>query len=145
MLSRRAQKNMSWFLNKYQRQLKNQQADGPPAIDLATAENWLIRDEVLSILKAAAATDLSPLRLSYASGLGGPKDLLAATSEFFNHFFAPRRTVVPAHLVAGAGCSSILETLLHDICDDGDGILIEGPMWGKSLLPKPQELDLSSD
>ncbi len=135
MLSHRAQKNMSWFLNKYQRQLKNQQADGPAAIDMATAENWLIREEVLSIFQAAAVADLTPQQLSYASGLGGPKDLLTVASEFFNHFFTPKRAVVPAHIVTGAGCSSILESLLHDICDDGDGLLIEAPMWGKSDFP----------
>jgi histidinol-phosphate/aromatic aminotransferase/cobyric acid decarboxylase-like protein len=56
--------------------------------------------------------------------------LLAALAAFFNHFFSPKVAVEPQHVVTGPGCSAVLDTLLHDICDDGDGILLAVPMWG---------------
>ena len=73
---------------------------------------------------------LKEKHLSYAGGLGGTPELLAAISRFFNHFFSPKIPVRPEHVVTGPGCSAVLDTLINDICDDGDGLLVSAPMWG---------------
>jgi aspartate/methionine/tyrosine aminotransferase len=134
MLSRRARENNAWFLEQFKRPLQRQGSNSQSNIDLATAENWLIRPELLKLLKRNCKANLTEQHLSYAAGLGGTKDLLEAVSGFVNHFFAPIVAVLPEHVVTGAGCSSVLDTLLNDLCDDGDGVLVLSPMWGMKNL-----------
>ncbi|KAK7178676.1 hypothetical protein PSPO01_15284 [Paraphaeosphaeria sporulosa] len=100
------------------------------SIDLATAENWLIRSDLLELLRENFWNHLELKHLSYAGGLGGPPELLAALAKFYNCFFEPSNPVEPDHLVVGPGSSSIIDTLINDICDDGDGLLVAAPMWG---------------
>ncbi|KAL2759317.1 hypothetical protein ACRALDRAFT_2038215 [Sodiomyces alcalophilus JCM 7366] len=130
MLSRRARENNAWFLEQFKRPLRRQGSKSPSNIDLATAENWLIRPEILSLLKRNTKNDLRAAHLSYAGGLGGTKELLGSMSTFFNHFFSPSAPVMPEHIVTGPGCSSVLDTLINDLCDEGDGLLVMAPMWG---------------
>nr|A0A1U9YHZ6.1 RecName: Full=Aminotransferase verI; AltName: Full=Verticillin biosynthesis cluster protein I [Clonostachys rogersoniana]AQZ42161.1 putative aminotransferase [Gliocladium sp.] len=130
MLSRRARESNAWFLERFKRPLGRQGSKSNTNIDLATAENWLIRPEILSALKRNLQADFQSSHLSYAPGLGGTPELLSAISTFFNHFFSPTIPVAPEHIVTGAGCSSVLDTLINDICDDGDGLLVAAPYWG---------------
>lgn len=130
MLSLRAREGNAWFLEQFKRPLQRQGSSSPSNIDLATAENWLIRPEILKLLKQNCRAGLTEKHLSYAGGLGGTRELLQAISGFLNHFFSPKIAVLPDHIVAGAGCSSVLDTLLNDICDEGDGMLVTAPMWG---------------
>ncbi|KAH0490129.1 hypothetical protein TgHK011_001612 [Trichoderma gracile] len=130
MLSRRATEKNAWFLEQFKRPLARQGSKDASKIDMATAENWLLRPEILSMLKGNCATGLKEEHLSYASGLGGTSELLGSLSVFFNHFFSPRTPVRPEHIVTGTGCSSVLDTLINDICDEGDGLLVTAPMWG---------------
>ncbi|KAF4231159.1 hypothetical protein CNMCM6805_000248 [Aspergillus fumigatiaffinis] len=67
--------------------------------------------------------------LSYSQELGGPPGLLNVSASFFNRFFSPQVAVLPEHIVTSTGCASILETLVFSICDSGDGLLLETPMW----------------
>ncbi|KAL6695440.1 PLP-dependent transferase [Trichoderma pleuroticola] len=130
MLSRRAIDNNTWFQEQFKRPLARQGSKNTSTIDMATAENWLIRPEVLSILKRNCAQALKEEHLSYANGLGGTPELLESLSTFFNHFFSPMVPIQPEHIVTGTGCSAVLDTLIHDICDTGDGLLVTAPMWG---------------
>lgn len=130
MLSRRAQEKNEWFLERFKRPLKRQGTKDKSNIDLATAENWLIRPEVISCLKRNLQADFEKNNLSYAPGLGGTPELLSAVSTFFNKFFSPIIPVEPEHVVTSAGCSAVLDTLINDICDDGDGLLVAAPYWG---------------
>uniref|UniRef100_A0A8H7K2W8 Aminotransferase class I/classII large domain-containing protein n=1 Tax=Bionectria ochroleuca TaxID=29856 RepID=A0A8H7K2W8_BIOOC len=130
MLSRRARENNEWFLERFKRPLSRQGSKSKFNIDLATAENWLIRPEILSLLKQNFQADFQSNNLSYAPGLGGTPELLSAASSFFNHFFSPAIPVQPKHLVTSAGCSAVIDTLINDICDDGDGLLVATPYWG---------------
>jgi aspartate/methionine/tyrosine aminotransferase len=99
-------------------------------VNMMTAENWSIRDELVDQYKALFNQHLSPRHLSYADGMGGDAELLQAASDFFNRVFTAHSRVEPAHVVVGAGCSSLLENLLYDICEPGEGVLIETPFWG---------------
>ncbi|KAM0255923.1 hypothetical protein ACHAQJ_005324 [Trichoderma viride] len=131
MLSRRAVENNSWFLEQFKRPLARQGSKSASSIDMATAENWLIRPEMLSLLKQNLNRTLQEEHLSYANGLGGTTELLDGISIFFNTFFSPRMLVRPEHIVTGTGCSAVLDTLINDICDEGDGLLVTAPMWGE--------------
>jgi gliotoxin/aspirochlorine biosynthesis aminotransferase len=130
MLSSRARHDNAWFLEQFKRPLGRQGSKSASNIDLATAENWLLRPEILPLLKKNIQSDLTTEHLSYSSGLGGSSELLGAVSAFYNHFFSPKVPVRPEHVVTGAGCSAVLDTLIHDICDEGDGLLVATPMWG---------------
>ncbi|CAH0047600.1 unnamed protein product [Clonostachys solani] len=130
MLSRGARESNEWFLERFKRPLSRQGSKSKSNIDLATAENWLIRPEILSSLKKNFQVDFQSNHLSYAPGLGGTPELLSAASSFFNHFFSPAIPVEPKHIVTSAGCSAVIDTLINDICDDGDGLLVATPYWG---------------
>ncbi|KGO40682.1 Pyridoxal phosphate-dependent transferase, major region, subdomain 2 [Penicillium expansum] len=97
---------------------------------MMTAENWLARFELIDAFKRHIENNLSPYHLSYADGLGGDVELLQAAAEFFNRYFHPHTPVKSQHIVTGAGCSSLLEAVLYDVCEPGDGVLIETPFWG---------------
>jgi aspartate/methionine/tyrosine aminotransferase len=116
-------------MEQFKRALSRQGSQSASNIDLATAENWLIRPEMLQILQKNCKFFLKEKHLSYAGGLGGTPELLAAISRFFNHFFSPKIPVRPEHVVTGPGCSAVLDTLINDICDDSDGLLVSAPMW----------------
>ncbi|KAF2092843.1 PLP-dependent transferase [Rhizodiscina lignyota] len=130
MLSRRARENNAWFLEQFKRPLSRQKSKTPSSIDLATAENWLIRSEILSLFRRNGNAGLKLKHLSYSGGLGGTPELLGGLAKFFNHFFTPEIPVRPEHIVVGPGCSAVLDTLINDICDEGDGLLVTAPMWG---------------
>ena len=131
MLSRRATEKNAWFLEQFKRPLARQGSKDASNIDMATAENWLLRPEILSMLKRNCVTGLEEEHLSYATGLGGTSELLESLSIFFNHFFSPSVPVRPEHIVTGTGLSAVLDTLINDICDEGDGLLVTAPMWGE--------------
>ncbi|KAL6862023.1 PLP-dependent transferase [Trichoderma novae-zelandiae] len=130
MLSRRATEKNAWFLEQFKRPLARQGSKDASNIDMATAENWLLRPEILSTLKRNCVVGLREEHLSYASGLGGTSELLESLARFFNRFFLPWIPVRPEHIVTGTGCSAVLDTLINDICDEGDGLLVTAPMWG---------------
>ncbi|KAF7154855.1 hypothetical protein CNMCM5623_003113 [Aspergillus felis] len=128
-LAHRSRENIQWFTNKHMRQVSRLNAK-QHRVNMMTAENWSVRDELVDQYKALFAQHLSPRHLSYADGMGGDAELLQAASDFFNRVFAAHSRVDPAHVVVGAGCSSLLENLLYDICEPGEGVLIETPFWG---------------
>ncbi|KAF5581612.1 1-aminocyclopropane-1-carboxylate synthase 1 [Fusarium pseudocircinatum] len=101
-------------------------------IDLATAENWLIRPELQRLYKEAIQRHLTEDHLSYAQGFGGDASLLASAADFFNTYFKPLSPVLSEHIVATPGATSCLDSLLFSICDEGDIVLVPAPYW--SLL-----------
>ncbi|UKZ72381.1 putative secondary metabolism biosynthetic enzyme [Trichoderma virens FT-333] len=124
----RASRNLAWFLKKHAGHMARMEAK-QPQIDLMTAENWIMRDALTVLYKDYISAGLSTKSLSYADGLGGDPALLQATAEFFNRHFKPVIAVKPEHIVTGAGCSAILDNMLYDVCDRGDGVLVEAPFW----------------
>ncbi|KAF2179236.1 PLP-dependent transferase [Zopfia rhizophila CBS 207.26] len=100
-----------------------------PNIDLSTAENWLLRSELIGICKDAVVKDLTARCFSYPRGFSGDPDLLDAYSKFFNTYFKPHKPVQPSHLATAPGAMACIDTLLYNICDPGDGVLIPGPYW----------------
>ncbi|KAI9875171.1 MAG: hypothetical protein M1830_008791 [Pleopsidium flavum] len=132
-LSQRAQSNLSWFNVQYGHQITRLSSSAVP-IDLMTAENWLMRDTLVENYKTYLSKHLCPKHLSYSDGWGGDKALLQAAADAFSFMFQAHTPVLPSHIVVGSGCSSILEGLLYDVCEEGEGLLVEAPFWGLYLL-----------
>ncbi|GIJ83165.1 hypothetical protein Asppvi_001684 [Aspergillus pseudoviridinutans] len=125
MLSHRAKRSLSWLSGHPSAE------PGYPngVLEMDKAENWLVRPDVLPIIKDAVSSNLKYQHLSYSQELGGPPELLHISASFFNRFFSPQVAVLPEHIVTGTGCASILESLIFSICDAGDALLLEAPMW----------------
>ncbi|OJD20832.1 hypothetical protein ACJ73_07834 [Blastomyces percursus] len=77
-----------------------QEASDPSVIDLSADENCLLREELLESL-----------------------------ATFFNNYFNPFISVKAEHIVVSAGVESCLDSLLYNICDPEDGVLMPGPCW----------------
>ncbi|KAJ5389309.1 putative inactive 1-aminocyclopropane-1-carboxylate synthase-like protein 2 [Penicillium cataractarum] len=125
MLSGRMKRSLSWLSDH----ASDEQTHPKGVLEMDKAENWLVRPDILPIIKEAVSLNLKKQDLSYSQGLGGPPELLNASASFFNRFFTPHVAVLPEHIVTSTGCASILETLIFSICDAGDGLLLETPMW----------------
>lgn len=123
-------------------------------IDLSVAENWLIREEVLGIgklaiekhfdgqvssrivfisLQNATDADDSFQHLSMPTEFWGNPRLLKLLANLFNNYFAPKTPVQQAHIAVSSGAATCLDTLLWNICNEGDGVLIPGPYWSMYL------------
>ncbi|KAF1998234.1 PLP-dependent transferase [Amniculicola lignicola CBS 123094] len=98
-------------------------------IDLSTAENWLIRTELMEICKDAITQRLNKQHFSYPRGFSGNPDLLEAYASIFNNYFHPHTPIVPSHISTAPGASGCIDALLYNICDPGDGVMIPGPYW----------------
>lgn len=98
-------------------------------IDLASAENWLIRPELIEICKEAIANNLKPENLSYPRAFAGFPEVLDAFAAFLNSHFNPKIPVEISHLATAPGAATCIDTLLYNVCDPGDGVLVPGPYW----------------
>ncbi|KAI0508609.1 PLP-dependent transferase [Xylaria bambusicola] len=108
---------------------REQQSAETSPIDLSTSENWLIRGELINLYKNAVQDNLSSQHLSYPDGFNGDSGLTRALAEFFNSWFSPVIPVEVPHLAVAPGAAFALDTLLYNICDPSDGILISTPSW----------------
>jgi aspartate/methionine/tyrosine aminotransferase len=109
-------------------------------IDLASAENWLIRPEVIVICKEAISSQLTPQSFLYPRAFAGFPEVLDAFSEFFNARFNPKIKIETSHLATAPGAASCVDAVLYNICNPGDGVLVPGPYWSKfpqSVLEPP--------
>ena len=120
----------------------------PNSVDLATAENWVLRSELVDLCKEAVAQKLTtkvgllrPLDrsllimgqdFSYQPGFGGDLAVLEAFATFLNSNFRPSVKVLADHVATTSGAGNAIDALIHTICDDGDGVLIPGPCWSSS-------------
>ncbi|KAJ8069767.1 hypothetical protein OCU04_000185 [Sclerotinia nivalis] len=98
-------------------------------IDLASAENWLIRPELIEICKEAIVNNLKPEDLSYPRAFAGFPEILDSFAAFLNSHFNPKIQVEVSHIATAPGAASCIDALLYNVCDPGDGILVPGPYW----------------
>lgn len=98
-------------------------------LDLATAENHLIRAELVELCKEIINEKLAPDALSYPSGFSGEPYLLHSLANFFNRYFEPHVHVDAGHIVAGPGATACLTSLLFSICDAGDAVIVPEFYW----------------
>ncbi|KAF2128308.1 PLP-dependent transferase [Dothidotthia symphoricarpi CBS 119687] len=127
-LSSRMQKPVSAILPKIAATI-SERTSTTPKIDLATAENWLLRPEILDICKEAVQSSLTLAHLSYPAGFGGDPKLQATLATFFNKYFNPVSEVRTQDIAVTPGASNCLDSLLFSICEVGDSILVVAPYW----------------
>ena len=133
-LSGRMSGNVETIMPKIMGTLSERTADirqKPAAIDLATAENHLLRQELVELCRDAIAEKLIPEAFSYPRGFGGDPALLEATSSFMNNYFKPHLPVEPNHVVTAAGATACLDSLLFSLCDPDDSVLVAAPFWSE--------------
>ncbi|KAG6135952.1 putative secondary metabolism biosynthetic enzyme [Claviceps purpurea] len=99
-------------------------------VDLSTAENQLLMEELLPEFQAAFdASTWSSQELAYSEGVGGCPKVRGLIADLVNSHFQPHAQVDKSHIVLGAGGCFALNALIEAICDPGDGILIAAPYW----------------
>ncbi|PVI02650.1 1-aminocyclopropane-1-carboxylate synthase 7 [Periconia macrospinosa] len=128
-LSQRGWSNVEAIMPKIKGAVEQRQIPNNTNIDLSTAENWLIRPELMEICYEAIVQDLEEKHFSYPRGFSGDPSLLSAYAHIFNTYFRPHTPVLPAHLATAPGAASCIDALLYNICEPGDGILLPGPYW----------------
>ncbi|KAL1856868.1 putative secondary metabolism biosynthetic enzyme [Diaporthe australafricana] len=128
-LSKRGWANVETIMPKIKGAVAQRKIKNNANIDLSTAENWLMRPELMEICKAAVEEHLEPRHFSYPRGFSGDPDLLDAFAAFFNTYFAPQAPVLPSHLSTAPGAAGCIDALLYNICEPGDGVLLPGMYW----------------
>ncbi|KAF2492664.1 PLP-dependent transferase [Lophium mytilinum] len=98
-------------------------------VDLSSAENLLVRDQVREICINAVQDHLTTDALSQLPSFGGDVDTRTALASFFSGYFRPASTVSFDQIVLTAGAGSCVEALVYSFCDEGDSVLIPGPYW----------------
>ncbi|KAG0658669.1 hypothetical protein C6P46_005665 [Rhodotorula mucilaginosa] len=96
-------------------------------LNLGVAENSLCLDWLTDFFQAHFSLDYTDF--TYGSALTGSLRLFAALRHFFDVYFNARTPVLPEHIIAGTGCSSILDALAAVLADPGDGILCARPHY----------------
>lgn len=132
-LSDRAWGNVEGIMPKITAAVSERIKINNPSIDLASAENWLIRPEVIEICKRAVNEKLTDQDLSYPRAFAGFPEVLQAFTAFFNNYFNPKIPVEQSHLSTAPGAASCLDTILYNVCNPGDGILVPSPYWSRFL------------
>ncbi|KAI0517010.1 1-aminocyclopropane-1-carboxylate synthase 7 [Xylaria bambusicola] len=99
------------------------------SIDMATSENWVLRQELVQLYKDAIQNGLTSQHLSYPDGFNGDVRLVDALVQFLNSYFSPLIPVQGSHIATAPGAAFALDALLFNICDPGDGLLIASPAW----------------
>ncbi|OAL53974.1 PLP-dependent transferase [Pyrenochaeta sp. DS3sAY3a] len=114
----------------------SEQRNAVTAIDLSSAENEVLRPELLEFFKSTVEDLLrAPTYIQQIFTLPGPSldgaqlPLRVSLASFFNNYMKPIHAVKPEHIVVTAGASDALESVVHAVCDDGDSVLTPGPYW----------------
>ncbi|UKZ45834.1 hypothetical protein TrVGV298_000027 [Trichoderma virens] len=100
-----------------------------PNIDLSTAENWLLRAELIDICKEAIFQLMTTKYFSYPNGFSGDPTMMQALASFINNQFQLYQPVDMSQIATAPGAASCLDALLDTICDVGDGVLVPTPYW----------------
>lgn len=151
-LSSRARANVEGIMPRIKAQVAERTSTESSRIDLSTAENCLLRDALTATYKHGissalaskvraymplypwSTTDDSPKHLSYPQGFTGNPDLLKAIALFVNEHFDPRIPVEPEHVITAPGAASCIDSMLFNLCEPGDGVLVPGPYWSRCQL-----------
>ncbi|KZT54836.1 PLP-dependent transferase [Calocera cornea HHB12733] len=95
--------------------------------NLGVAENSLLHAELVEYYNSKF--HLEPVDFTYGNDLSGSMRLSKALARMFNAYFEPVTPVKPEHMLAGAGCSAVLDMLAFHLGDPGDGVLIPVPYY----------------
>ncbi|KAF2465686.1 PLP-dependent transferase [Lindgomyces ingoldianus] len=103
--------------------------DPSTAIDLSSAHNAVIRDELQEFFKTTVEDRLTVDAFDLPDTIGGDVALRQALTSFLNSYFNPIHALTHEHIVLTAGASDALENLVYAVCNDGDSVIVPGPFW----------------
>ncbi|KAM5494530.1 putative secondary metabolism biosynthetic enzyme [Microsporum canis] len=98
-------------------------------LSLSTAENPLMHEELTAYVNSKLQFDKSVW--SYGSSAGGGKKFPAAMAGHINRYFDPYMPVKSSEVLATNSIPSLNELLAFTLADEGDGILISRPIYGR--------------
>ncbi|KAF7617894.1 hypothetical protein AFLA_006804 [Aspergillus flavus NRRL3357] len=98
-------------------------------IDLSMAENQVIRHEIIQLAKVAIETSLYYEHLDWLKGFFGDATLLDLLASTVNTHFRSHSQVAADNIAVTAGAAAGLDTILYNICNPGDGVLVPCPYW----------------
>ncbi|BGP33416.1 hypothetical protein JCM10296v2_005217 [Rhodotorula toruloides] len=96
-------------------------------LNLGVAENSLCLDFLADYFKKNFSLEYSDF--TYGTALTGSLRLFAALRNLFDVHFNASQPVLPEHIVAGTGCSSVIDSLVSVLADAGEGILVAKPHY----------------
>ena len=67
---------------------------------------------------------------AYGDSPSGSHHLRRSLAAFFNERFSPITPIDHTHIIVTTGCSGVVDQLSWVLADDGDGILIQRPVYG---------------
>ena len=67
---------------------------------------------------------------AYGDSSSGSHHLRRSLAAFFNERFSPITPVDQTHIIVTTGCSGVVDQLSWVLADDGEGILIQRPVYG---------------
>ncbi|KJK79798.1 hypothetical protein H634G_04037 [Metarhizium anisopliae BRIP 53293] len=97
-------------------------------IDLSTAENRLMEDWTVKSV-ASSASELRPEELYLQNEIGGSLTCRKVLAAFFNANLDPLEEVQASQIVIAPGASVVLDSLIRNICNPGEAVLIATPYW----------------
>ncbi|KAF2875213.1 pyridoxal phosphate-dependent transferase [Massariosphaeria phaeospora] len=128
-LSTRMESAIDELVSKASATAPTSQYGSAGVIDLASAQNEVLRPELLEFFKTTVEERLATKVFALPSPNGGDGHLREVLASFFNEYFQPIHTVKSEQIVLTAGASDAIENLIHAICDDGDSVIVPGPYW----------------
>ncbi|KAH8100415.1 pyridoxal phosphate-dependent transferase [Cristinia sonorae] len=99
---------------------------------LDIAESDLMHTELADLTSEQSFRTLTALGAPTSVGgvnASSSNRLLTSLATLFNEQWSPKTPVLPSQIIAGAGCSILIEYLVHAICDPGDVVLTPAPFW----------------
>ncbi|KAL5118874.1 hypothetical protein ACEQ8H_003197 [Pleosporales sp. CAS-2024a] len=103
--------------------------DSATAVDLSSAQNELLRPELLAFLKSIIQDQTASEVFALPASNHGEARLRLALASFFNAYFHPVHSVKSDHVVVTASATDAIESVIQAVCDDGDSVLVPGPSW----------------
>ncbi|CAG5149538.1 uncharacterized protein ALTATR162_LOCUS2390 [Alternaria atra] len=100
-------------------------------VSFRNAENFLMREEILSYIKTKCIPSLEPDTLTYYDGPFGSKRLRKAMAAFINKRFSPVSAVTTDQVSFVSGVTALNDILSLCMTDEeNDGLLLGMPIYG---------------
>lgn len=77
---------------------------------------------------------------AYGDSPSGSYHLRRSLASFFNERFAPITPVEQTQIIVTSGCSGVIDQLSWVLADEGEGILIQRPLYGGFINGTGQSL-----
>lgn len=84
-----------------------------------------------------------PVQFGYKFGHAGGARFAAALAAHLNEYLHPHLPIKPEHIKGTASCTALHDILAWAIADEGEGILLSRPVYGRFELDFPNRSKVS--